>query len=392
MNFRASICLACFGVAVVQPVTAQWVRSGSNGSLGSLAATNQGDVLIPLPADGKLHYTSVLIGEQATVRFSRNALNTPVYLLATSNVVILGTIDVSGSDGGNDQVGIGGPGGFDGGMMGIGGPPGDGEGPGGGKGGYFEDPDRQPGGGSFATAGTGASGPLYGNRTLAPLIGGSGGGGMGDNPETSFAERGGGGGGGGALLIASDTRIALTGRILANGGIGYLRANGLVAGGGSGGAVRLVAPEISGTGFVDTSRVSVGADYGGGAGRIRVDAARAPTLIFHGIARFGGNFEVFPQVIPSLRVIEVAGQAIAANAASTVQISLSRNASPNQTVKLRATDFSGFVPITVAVIPEQGPSTRFVGEIQMGASTTADGTVNVVLTPGTVNRIQAWTQ
>ena len=395
MKLRLPLLFAALSVELLPCVAhAQIVRSGSNGSLGALVATNQGDVLIHLPADGRLHYTSVLIGQSTTVRFSRNPMNTPVYLLASSNVVIGGIIEIGGSEGGQNKVGSGGPGGFDGGRMGFNGPPGDGEGPGGGIGGYYfgglgTTTNPAPGAGSFATMGLGASGGRYGNQTLVPLIGGSGGAGMGDQiPDGS--NYGGGGGGGGAMLIASDVGIHFvggTGTINANGGNGYIDGRRYTAGG-SGGAVRLVAPRVSGSGYINAR-----GGQEAGRGRIRIDDAFQDNSIrLDGIAREAGNFEVFPQIVPSLRVLEVAGRAIPENAGATVQISLSRNAPTNQTLRLRAKDFSGFVPIVVAVIPEQGPSSRYVGEIDMGGSNVAESTLNIVLTPGTVNRIQAWTQ
>ena len=217
---------------------------------------------------------------------------------------------------------------------------------------------------------------------------------MGDDPTTSNVEKGGGGGGGGAILVASDIRIEFTGRIFANGGIGYLLNRFGYGGGGSGGAVRLVAPQLMGNGYVDVAGRYSGVvpRYGSGEGRIRIDAASSTSLQLYGIVRFGGDLDVFSSVIPSLRIVEVAGQVIPESAGSTVQISLSRSASTNQTVKLRAKDFSGFVPITIAVNPEQGPSSRFVGEIKMGTTNVAEGIISVILTPGTVNRIQAWTQ
>ena len=45
--------------------------------------------------DGVLNYTTINIPENVTVRFSPNASNTPVFLAATGNVVIAGTINIS---------------------------------------------------------------------------------------------------------------------------------------------------------------------------------------------------------------------------------------------------------------------------------------------------------
>jgi hypothetical protein len=106
----------------------------------------------------------------------------------------------------------------------------------------------------------------------------------------------------------------------------------------------------------------------------------------------GQNFVVIPAAQPSLRFIEAAGQAIPVDAGNTIRLNLSRTASTNQTVKLRLAGFTGFVPVTVAVLPEEAASSRVVTEINMAGNATAETTVNVTLTPGMVNRIQAWTQ
>jgi hypothetical protein len=88
-------------------------------------------VEVPLPPNGILNYRSVNIPIGVTVTFKRNAANTPVVMLVQGDVVIAGSIDISGKnsammdpDGdGNlfdDGVpGIGGPGGYDGGYGGV---------------------------------------------------------------------------------------------------------------------------------------------------------------------------------------------------------------------------------------------------------------------------------
>jgi hypothetical protein len=94
---------------------AQPFNSGSDGSYGPLAVTN--DTTLPMPPDGIFHCTTINVAAGATLRFNKNALNTPVYLLATGDVVITGAIDVSGTAATNNTriLGRGGPGGFDGG-------------------------------------------------------------------------------------------------------------------------------------------------------------------------------------------------------------------------------------------------------------------------------------
>ncbi|MBI2929529.1 MAG: hypothetical protein HYY24_28020, partial [Verrucomicrobia bacterium] len=202
--------------------------SGSNGSYGPINVT--APTTLDVPPDGIFHCTTITV--TSTLRFNRNALNTPVYLLATGDVLINGTINVSGGTGGGASARSGGPGGFDGGFGGFGDSApanrgGDGHGPGRGR--------NQAGFTHAAYSKAAASNSeVYGNVLIVPLIGGSGGAGADGNPG------GGGGGGGGAILIASNTRITVNGNIISDGGGG--------TGWGSGGSIRLVAPTGSGGG------------------------------------------------------------------------------------------------------------------------------------------------
>jgi len=220
--------------------------SGSTGALGALNPT--ANAVVTLPPDGVLNYTIVTIPSGVTVTFKKNASNTPVYVLATGNVTIAGTINVSGSNGTATDIGRGGPGGFDGGYGGaisIAG--GGGMGPGGGKPGQF--PSGNGGGGGFGTSGTigrneysGNGGVAYGNARLLPLVGGSGGGGAGGS-STDIGSPG--GGGGGAIVIASSTTITVNGSIMANGGKTFINSNNFRSGGGgSGGGIKFRTPDL----------------------------------------------------------------------------------------------------------------------------------------------------
>ena len=174
------------------PALAQTFSSGSTGADGALSpATN---TTLTLPSDGVFNFTTITIPSGVTVKFARNPTNTPVTLLATGNVTIAGTIDVSGVSGGPatngatsvlSNGGSAGPGGFDGGSGGTGvvsTTGGSGLGPGGGAGGTGI--GAGGGGAGFAAAGTSGTGgtapasggAVYGTPTLVPLIGGSGGG------------------------------------------------------------------------------------------------------------------------------------------------------------------------------------------------------------------------
>jgi hypothetical protein len=302
-SMRASVILPlALAVAVVATppgASAQTFDSGSTGADGALAPVS-GTVTLTLPPSGVFNFTTINIPAAVTLKFTRNAANTPVTLLASGAVTIAGTIDIRGGNASNggggtplaSNGGLGGPGGFDGGSGANGVAAtlgGSGLGPGGSVG-----VSGSGGGGSFGTAGTNSSngglgGPTYGTEALLPIIGGSGGAGGGSGLG-SFS--GGGGGGGGAILIASSSTITFTGSITAaggagGGGIGSPQAGG----GGAGGAVRLVATTVTGNnGNIDVRGGNlssvIGALYGtGGNGRLRVEAfTRTAVLNVNGVA------------------------------------------------------------------------------------------------------------
>jgi len=147
--------LACLvgGLGTLSTYGQYTFNSGSDGTYGPMnIATN---TTLGLPPDGKFNCTTITVASNATLRFNPNALNTPVYLLATGDVTINGTIDVSGSAGVGNVGGSGGPGGFAGGNAAYGSlPRGDGYGPGAGRSGPYVSPSAV-GAGSYATAGWG---------------------------------------------------------------------------------------------------------------------------------------------------------------------------------------------------------------------------------------------
>jgi len=259
-------------------------NSGSTGADGPFNPPTQvppgtvvdgNTVTVPLPSNGIFNFTTVNIASNITVKFTKNAINTPIYILATGDVTVAGTINISGADGLSGSQGAGGTGGYDGGFGGganIAG--GNGLGPAGGGGGPLTCEYYIGGGGGFGQAGgqtsgtCGAGGSVYGNARLQPLIGGSGGGGGGG--YTGIA--GGGGGGGGAILIASSGNITLTGSILSNGGSGYNPCGGYTGGGGSGGAIKLLTNTIYGNGTLTAKGGMLQCAQRGGYGRIRLEA------------------------------------------------------------------------------------------------------------------------
>jgi len=367
--------------------------SGSNGSFGPLIVDSPRT--IALPPDGILHCTTVNIALDSDLSFTRNASNTPVYILATGDVTINGFIFVEGGRKVGKRGGDGGPGGFDGGQ---GGPnAGNGFGPGGGKGGWgnFTDPPPgQPlrGGGGYGTVGTPATtgGPVYGNSLLIPLVGGSGGGG---SNETNVQFQLGGGGGGGALLIASNTRITF-GQLDSS---RYISAVGGRAddgnGGGSGGAIRLVAPVITGTATFRIAGVE-----GGGFGRIRVDALTNSLTLFDrgdgspNYATFGKNMVVFPPNLPEVRITQAAGASIALTQRDPVFILLPAGSPATQTVQVQAKNFNSVVPLVAVVTPEAGERQTFNFDIDNTAGGATTGSVQVQIPAGVSTRIDVWTR
>jgi hypothetical protein len=370
--------------AVTWQALAQGFASGSNGSYGPINVT--ATTVLDVPPDGIFHCTSITIASSRVLSFRRNALNTPVYLLATGDVKIDGTIDVSGKQGSNVAGGEGGPGGFDGGNPGsVSTPPGAGYGPGAGSGGAAAN-NNSPGAAgaaAFATPANTAStnrGATYGSALLIPIIGGSGGGGAAGTPGV------GGGGGGGAIVIASNTRIDLSGAINANG-------EGNPAGlpsGGSGGAVRLIAPIIAGNGIV-----RVIGSHSGGNGRIRVDTLNRSSLNFNlvppGVASLGSMMLVFPTPNPRLDIIEAAGTAVPLNS-GPVFVQLPFGSSPNRVIKLQARDFNDVVPITVQLTPDNGTPIRYETQIDNRGNIPATTDVNVVLPVNVQVAVHAWTR
>jgi len=377
---------AALGLASTVAAFAQGFQSGSDGSYGALNVTS--NTVLDLPPDGIFHCTTINIEAGRTLTFSRNPLNTPVYLLATSNVVIAGIIQVFGQNAVGQNGGRGGPGGFDGGNGGFDTiPPGAGQGPGAGR--AASNPaaitleaSGGPGPGSYGTLAGGATtnkGQIYGSKILIPLVGGSGGGGVYGNPGT------GGGGGGGAILIASNTKIIFNGNneIWAYGGSG--------AGGGSGGAIRLVSPRIEGSPRLNVN----GGSPGGGTGRVRVDVIErdALNLSFDSSSMSLGSFlKVFPTPNTRLDITQAAGTSVPEGTQGPVIVELPFGSTTDRTVTVQARDFAAVVPIRLVLTPEAGDPLTYDTTIDNSAGNPATATVNVTVPVNTRVAVQAWTR
>lgn len=370
--------------AILLPATlsAQF-SSGSNGSYGPLNVTS-GTVTLTVPADGIFHCTTINV-TGGLLKFTPNAKNTPVYLLATGDVTISSNISVDGSPSNNATGGKGGPGGYVGGNGAMGGlPAGDGQGPGGGKAGdtTFGTAGSAAAGAYGAQGGLPRNGAAYGNALLIPLVGGSGGGGTSGNPGE------GGGGGGGAILIASNTKIRMTnnGAIYAEGGNGGYQNEG------SGGAIRLVAPDVVlESGFVlDTQYNSYA-----GSGRVRIDGINRQIANFFNVSppySVGANMVVFPANMPELRIVTAAGQAVDPDAAAPVTVILPTGSSPNQQIRVRARNFSGTAQLVVQLTPESGSVTTYNLDIPNPGPGAAEAEVGVTFPINVLTRVDVWTR
>jgi len=208
-------------------------------------------------------YSSVTIASNATVTFNNHPSTAPVVWLVSGNATINGTVSVNGQDiAPIPLLAVPGPGGYRGGSGYIGG--GAGNGAGFGPGAVNASNYYVYGEGNYGQS-IGFNGfvgsPPYGNPSLIPLLGGSGGYGINDSW--------GGAAGGGAMLIACANTLTLGGTVQANGGnytenwVGWDVA-------GSGGGIRLVANQLAGSGMV-TCYGGSGNWLTGGFGRIRIE-------------------------------------------------------------------------------------------------------------------------
>ena len=193
-------------------------------------------------------YSSVSIPAGVMVSFINHPTHAPVVWLVQGNVTINGSVNLNGAAGTTGvqalTPAVPGPGGFRGaayGPQGVG----SGLGPGGGS------PGSGYGGvGNYSTS--------YGNPSVLPLIGGSGGG------ATSYQGGWAGGAAGGSILVGAAGTITIAGGLYAKGG------SGDPSGGGSGGAVRLIGSQILGSGEINC--LGGGANNPGDAGRVRIES------------------------------------------------------------------------------------------------------------------------
>lgn len=338
--------------------------SGSTGADGAFAPTS--DVVVQLPASGILNYTTMSIPAGVTVRYAQTT-KVPVVILTTGNANIAGTIDISGGSSADTnlgsiqfQGGLGGPGGYDGGLGGqlvqtVGGV---GYGPGGGGSGKTTNSCNgytQGGGGAgfsgagapsfcvayvgyLAGAATGYGGPAYGSLTMLPMVGGSGGGGGGGSASGSGGTGSGGGGGGGAILLVSSGTVEFSGVIKANGGNAGTNAGatcsnstptyGGTGGGGAGGAVRILASALIGAGTIN---VSGGVSSCPGSWNSGGNGARGYSSVE---VVNSGSFNV--STLPSLTFTSIGGVAVPTNTTGTSDVVLPESLANPVTIAIAA--------------------------------------------------------
>jgi hypothetical protein len=287
----------------------------------SQAVTTNWNVASPIPGVG-IHdpdkwavvfkYSSVTIQGGATLTFKNHASRAPVVWLVQDDVTVNGAVNLNGADGQTPPyLAEPGPGGFRGGAgyyaAGVGRSAG--FGPGGGGLTYnYQDSAFGGAGGSYGTLGQSSGYPVYGNSSLIPLIGGSGGGAGSGNCVTL-----GGGAGGGAILVACGKALTVSGAILANGGTGQNMGAYWCgfSGGGSGGAVRLIGETLQGSGRIEA--LGGGRDGAGGLGRIRIERGTnlftgviAPTEVSVANLPPGATPQIWlPTDGPSVRIVSI---------------------------------------------------------------------------------------
>jgi hypothetical protein len=410
----ATLCALLLSLLALSATSAQaQFSSGSTGADGAFNPTS--NVTVTLPPSGVFNYTTVNIPPGVQVRYTRNALNTPITILAQGNVTISGQIIIDGDDGNGRLGGRGGPGGFRGGNGGSYldapyGTPGDGPGGGGGGssstlsgigggggGGFFQNGVN----GSSSNGGTGGvGGSRYGTKILMPLIGGSGGGGSGVNGGSQNVGSG-GGGGGGAIILASSTSITFgAGAQFFQEGIYARGANHNSGdnnqGSGSGGAIRLVANTISGSPCLNVAG-GFGFNLGGNAalGIVRVEgfdlSALNPQCSTSSITQSQPN-PVTLANSPTLRIDSVGGVSAPANPVGLINappdIVVPTSVSNPVAVVVNATNLASGTTIQVQLTPESGAPTTANGTLT-GSTSSSTTTVNMTLPSGGISVIRA---
>jgi hypothetical protein len=336
-----------------QAVTGVWSQNNSaNAGYGVYDPTNWAVVF---------KYSSVDIeGTNTTITFANHYGYPPVIWLVQSNVTINGTVNLNGQPTFSGAVpqeytpAEPGPGGFRGGPVS---PAGEGDGYG-------------PGGGIYTGTDNGQYSGVYGNPQILPLIGGSGASGnWGYNGPA----------GGGAILIVAGGTVTVNGSITANGS--SWRGFGGTGDSSSGGAIRIVANQILGTGTIDASQAN--------PGRTRMEAnVLSPQLnIFPNVIAVspGTTPVIFPPAnTPTVQIISVGSQPApsdpTATLASSADIGIQNTNAVN--IVLQTQNFPIQGVLTLRVTPKYGGATILYPTYVSGNVNQASWQVSAVLPAG----------
>lgn len=434
--YQCSLLLMVVGLCAGLALAQNTFNSGSTGANGAFSPTSLptgctrsgSSITCDLPPNGIFNFTTFDLPSGNTLRFNRNARNTPAIILASGNCALGGYIDISGENGSTSngfglrpRGGRGWVGGFDGGgggriadlyRNGV-----NGDGPGGGGGGKENGAARGGGGGgaNFLAGGAGASsvaalagaaGRPYGSFSL-PVIGGSGGGGAPANGTISNGYDGaGGGGGGGAILIACSGTMTINGLgIDAYGGRGTYQSS-VASGGGGGGGIRLIATAITGASATNRSASFDvrGGDGGqpnntenggnGGAGFVRIEAFNFSNFIpqIYPDANLGIYFQGTPPpslnlgASPTLRITTVAGVNVPTDPkgtfGNTPDIPFTAAPANPVTLGIAAANIPLGTRATIILTPETGAITTVQSTPLAGTVAASTATASVTLPQG----------
>ena len=193
----------------------------------------------------------------------------------------------------------------------------------------------------------------------------------------------GGGAGGGAILIASSLTIAVNGSIIADGGAaGVLSVDFFQAGGGSGGAIRLISNKITGTGTLTALGGTRTNTHRGSFGRIRLEAFQH---------QFSGAIDPVPRVVapglvflgptaPSVRVVSVGGVAVPDNpTGSFVVADVTVDLVAPAILAIEANNIPLGTIVQLTLTSESGPSETVASTPLAGTADTPGGRASVPL-------------
>jgi hypothetical protein len=240
--------------------------------------------------------------------------------------------------------------------------------------------------GSHATVGTAGSPPtfppgdVYGNPAIIPLVGGSGGG------SASVAGWNPGGHGGGAILIAARNTVSFQGSIGADG-----QNPNFPASPGSGGSIRIIANQITGTGQAGMYARGFGGQGGtGGKGRVRLEANTFGTWGISepnpSLATVGTTAKLWPSnTDPKVDVISVNSIAAPLDPGAPFQspdVQLSSAGSYTVLLECRNVPTNGSWDVTVRGVPRSGLATVYPCTFVNGNQALSNWSCTVPFTEG----------